>query len=111
MTLEFTEQPTVSTQPLDVELWTLIYWLIKSSWNVSKAIEASIYDPENIIKIWNEVERIVSLRWQTYVSEVATYDEEWNVLTEEVRLPVEIISDIIDVEEVLEDFPLETNNE
>ena len=107
--LEFQQEPTFSTAPLTVELGTAIYNLIKTEWWIQNAIKASVYDPENIIAIEKEVERIVSLRWQTYVSEPATYDEEWNVLTEEVRLPVEIASEIIDVNLVLEDFPLEAN--
>lgn len=108
--LEFTEKPTISTVPLDTDLGDSIYALIKSSGSVNKAIEASVYDPENIIAIEKEVERILGLRWKQELVTPAEYNEEWEIVNEAVYQDVEISSDIISVETVLEDFPLESND-
>jgi len=103
--LNFEPKPTTSTAPLTVELGTAIYNLIKQEGTALKAIQASIYDPENILRIEKEVERIVKLIDKKEVVTPAELDEQGNVVTEEVKDYVELTSDIIDVDVVLADFP------
>lgn len=103
--LNFEPKPTVSTAPLNVELGTEIYNLIKQEWTTLKAIQASIYDPENILRIEKEVERIISLKDKKEVVTPAKYNADGTIKTEAVIDYVELTSDIIDVDVVLQDFP------
>ena len=104
--VDFNKQtPTFSTEELTVELGTDIYNLIKEKGSVQEAIKASQFDPDNIMKIEKEIERIISIKDRKVVVTPAEYDEDGNITTEEVKDYVELTSDIIDVDVVLVDFP------
>ena len=73
---------------------------------MANVIKLSLFDPENIQKVYEELNRILSMRGQTEVKTPAVINEEGEITKEEVKQPITITSDILTVATVLEDFPL-----
>lgn len=104
--------PTVSTALLDLELGTEIYAKLMKLWTINNVIALSIYDPENIIAVNVEVDRILANRGKTELDTAATYDEETlEILTEATYKEIPVVSEFLDIKKIFTDFPLETNVE
>lgn len=108
--------PTVSTAPLTLELGMEIYWKLMELQSIDWVIKLWLYDPENIIKVNKEVDRMLWARGKTemvspaeYTTDPITMD---TILTKEAEYQeIPVTSEFLDVDTIFTDFPLETNVE
>ena len=104
--------PTVSTAELTLELGMNIYWKLMEIGTIDWVIKTGIFDPENIIKVNQEVDRMIWVRGLTELDTSAEYDEETGEITKEATYKeIPVVSEILDVETIFTDFPLENNAE
>ncbi len=99
--------PTVSTVELTNSLGMEIYAKLKSEWGVVNTIKLSLFDPENIKKVYKEISNVLAQRGIMVVKTPAVVNDEWVTTTPAVMEQKEITSDILTVATVLADFPVE----
>jgi len=109
--LKFQTEKTFSTAKLTSSLWNKIYADIKKAKWVVGCIKLSKYDPENVKLIDSEVDRILSLRGRKELVTPAKTTLGGLIKKEAVYKDIEIVSNMLDVNIVLKDFPIKESEE